>query len=142
MRYLLFLISLLFAQEQISPTTSYFSPSLNPHSPPLLQCTPLLIQIIKSSDYEFEQWSERGEDRAYIQAHTSFFFDTWNEKEILVKLFLNYSSPTQGSGLMTWIKYNPQNGELIDFIAEKPLSYDKTLNSLFQSCLQQHSKED
>lgn len=142
MRYILFIISLLFAQEQISPTTSYFSPSLNPQSPPLLQCSPLLIQIIKSSDYAFEQWCELGEDRAYIKAHTSFFFDTWNEREILIKLFLDYPSPTQGSGLMTWIKYTPQNGELIDLISETPLIYDKSLNSLFQSCLQQHSKEN
>lgn len=137
MKKLFLLASLLIAQESISPTTVYFSSSLNPSSPQIQKCSPFLVNLIKSSDYDFKQWGEASS----VKNQISFLFDTWDPKEILIKLFFDYTNPMQGSGTIAWIRYNLQTQEMNEVITETKLTYDKAINSRFQDCLAQNHKE-
>lgn len=127
--------SLMFANELANPTRLFFSQGINTQSPSIQQCVALFTELAKSSDYDFKQWSNDKEDEEYIKDHTSFLIDQWKNDKIVAKLFFDWKDPQDGSGLMTWLEYNPTTGELKNVISEEKLEYNEDIEKKLQTCI-------
>ncbi|RDU73925.1 hypothetical protein CQA57_03680 [Helicobacter anseris] len=119
--------SLMFANELANPTRLFFSQGINTQSPSIQQCVAIFIELAKSSDYGFKQWSNDKEDEEYVKDHTSFLIDQWRNDKITAKLFFDWKDPQDGSGLMTWLEYNPTTGELKNVISKEKLEYNEDI---------------
>lgn len=127
--------SLMFANELANPTRLFFSQGINTQSQSIQQCVALFAELAKSSDYDFKQWSNDKEDEEYVKDHTSFLIDQWKNDKITAKLFFDWKDPQDGSGLMTWLEYNPTTGELKNVISEEKLEYNEDIEKKLQTCI-------
>lgn len=127
--------SLMFANELANPTRLFFSQGINTQSQSIQQCVALFAELAKSSDYDFKQWSNDKEDEKYVKDHTSFLIDQWKNDKITAKLFFDWKDPQDGSGLMTWLEYNPTTGELKNVISEEKLEYNEDIEKKLQTCI-------
>lgn len=135
MKKLFLFFSLIFANELANPTRLFFSQGIDTQSPSIQQCVAIFIELAKSSDYDFKQWSNDEEGEEYVKDHTSFLIDQWESDKITTKLFFDWKNPQDGSGLMTWLEYNLTTGELKNMISEEKLKYDEDIGKKLKTCI-------
>ena len=118
--------------QEAKPTQVYFD-----HNLTNLQCVRIFVDLVRSSDFDFENW---GGDKGieWIKEHISFLFDTWDKDIILVKLFFDWQdsgkNEFQGTGTIGFVDYDRKTQKLQNSLLEKPLKFDKSLTKKLESC--------
>lgn len=125
------LISLGYAQE-VKLTQVYFDENLTN-----LQCVKIFVNLVRSSDFDFKAW--RGDKSIqWLKDHISFEFDAWDNDKILAKLFFDWQDSSndefQGTGTISFVKYDRQTQKLQDANLETSLRFDKSLAKQLESC--------
>lgn len=125
-------ISLGYAQEA-KLTQVYFDPNFTN-----LQCVRIFVDLVRSSDFDFEFWRDEDKSVEWVKEHISFLFDTWDKDIILVKLFFDWQdsgkNEFQGTGTIGFVRYDRKMQTLEDANLEKPLKFDKSLAKKLESC--------
>ncbi len=125
------MINICFA-EDFYKTRIFFNQDLQQPNP---QCVNHFVNLVKTSSYDFKVWSAN-KDEKWTKEHLSFLFDTWNDEEIVAKLFFDSKSEDfQGTNTITWIRFDIRKQILQDSIQEVDLRFDKILADKLESCL-------